>query len=193
VPKLWDQTIEAHRVAVREAILDAAAALVDERGLLAVTMSRLAERAGIGRATLYTYFPDVESVLAAWHERQVGRHLHQLSEVGAGAGDIEQRLRAVLEAYARIAFQRSSHFQGAEVAAVLHRGDATTRAEAHLKDFVRDLVAEGAEAGVLRDDVPAEELAGYCLHALGAAAVATSEAAVQRLVEVTLAGLRTAQ
>jgi AcrR family transcriptional regulator len=42
-------------------------------------MSQIAaEASGIGRATLYKYFPDVESILRAWHERQVGAHLHQL-------------------------------------------------------------------------------------------------------------------
>jgi hypothetical protein len=37
--------------------------------------------------------------------------------------------------------------------------------------------------------VPVEELAGYCLHALGAAATLTGEAAIDRLVTITLAGL----
>jgi len=52
VPKLWDSTIEAHRRAVRDAALDAAAALVAEHGLRSVTMSRIAQTAGVGRATL---------------------------------------------------------------------------------------------------------------------------------------------
>jgi len=38
------------------------------------------------------------------------------------------------------------------------------------------------------DDVPATELASYCLHALHAASSLSSEAAVRRLVTVTLAG-----
>jgi hypothetical protein len=38
--------------------------------------------------------------------------------------------------------------------------------------------------------VPAAELASYALHALGAASVLPSKAAVKRLVAVTLAGLR---
>ena len=33
VPKLWSETIAAHRREVRDAILDTAAALVDEHGL----------------------------------------------------------------------------------------------------------------------------------------------------------------
>jgi AcrR family transcriptional regulator len=52
---------------VREAILDATGELVLSRGLLAVTMSDIAEATGIGRATLYKYFPGVEAILNAWH------------------------------------------------------------------------------------------------------------------------------
>ena len=55
VPKLWSDTIAQHRHAVREAILDTTWALVTEHGLLSVTMSQIAEEAGVGRATLYKY------------------------------------------------------------------------------------------------------------------------------------------
>ena len=41
----------------------------------------------------------------------------------------------------------------------------------------------------IRDDTPADELATYCLHALSAAGVVSSQEAVDRLVCVTLAGL----
>jgi AcrR family transcriptional regulator len=63
--------VETHRQEVREAILDATGGLVQSRGLLAVTMSDIAEATGIGRATLYKYFPDVEMILSAWHQRHV--------------------------------------------------------------------------------------------------------------------------
>lgn len=48
---------------------------------------------------------------------------------------------------------------------------------------------EGAASGELRDDVAADELASYCLHALAAASSLRSKAAVRRLVAVALAGL----
>ena len=48
-------------------------------------MSQIAEQTGIGRATLYKYFPDVEAILLAWHERQVTGHL-------AGSPTSETRL-----------------------------------------------------------------------------------------------------
>jgi AcrR family transcriptional regulator len=186
VPKLWNETIEAHRRAVRDATLDTTAALVAEQGLRAVTMSQIAEETGIGRATLYKYFPDVEAILVAWHERQVSGHLEQLRALRDEPGAPSGRLRAVLEAYADI--QREHH--GAELAAQLHRGEHVAHAQQHLSDLLRDLLAEGVVSGEIRGDVAADELASYCINALGAASDLRSKAAVRRLVMVTLAGLR---
>jgi AcrR family transcriptional regulator len=186
VPKLWNDTIDEHRREVRDAILDATATLVAERGLTAVNMSEIAERAGIGRATLYKYFEDVESVLVAWHERQVADHVAELAGVRDRLADPAERLHAVLEAFAMISHQRHD----TDLGALLHRGDHVKRAHDQLHTLVRDLIAEGASAGVLRHDVSPPELATFCLHALTGASALPSKAAVRRLVGVTLAGLR---
>ncbi|MFD0370102.1 TetR/AcrR family transcriptional regulator [Streptomyces sp. NPDC127114] len=188
MPKLWNETIEAHRSAVRDAVLDAAASLVTEHGLLSVTMSRIAQETGIGRATLYKYFPDVESVLTAWHERRVAAHLEQLEAVRDRSTDPGERLRAVLEAYALMSYERHEH-HGTEIAALLHQGPGIAQAHRRLLGLVAGLIDEGAASGGLRTDVPAGELAVYCLHSLGAAAGLPSKAAVRRLVGVTVAGL----
>ncbi|MFI5875348.1 TetR/AcrR family transcriptional regulator [Streptomyces sp. NPDC051445] len=188
MPKLWNETIEEHKRAVRDAVLETAAALVAEQGLRGVTMSRIAEESGIGRATLYKYFPDVESIMAAWHERQIAAHLDELAGLRDRAGTPGERLEAVLERYAFIQQQRHGH--GGELSALLHRGDHVGHAEQHLRHFIRGLLVEGVQAGQVRGDVIPDELAGYCLHALAGAGALTSKAAVRRLVAVTLAGLR---
>ncbi len=189
MPKLWNQTIETHRQEVREAILDAAAALVTEHGLRSATMSQIAERTGIGRATLYKYFPDIEAILLAWHERQIIGHLKYLADVRDRAGDARGKLEAVLEAFALISHESHGHHD-AELAAFLHRDAQVARAQRQLRDMIRDLLIEVAETGALRVDVAPDELASYCLHALGAAGSLPSKAAVHRLVTVTLAGLQ---
>lgn len=56
--------------------------------------------------------------------------------------------------------------------------------------LLRDLLAEAAKAGAIRDDVGSDELATYCLHTLTAAGGLPSNAAVRRLVTVTLDGLK---
>jgi AcrR family transcriptional regulator len=188
VPRLWTETIQAHRHQVRDAIVDTTAALVAEHGLLSVTMSQIAEEAGIGRATLYKYFPDVEAILLAWHERQIAGHLQQLAEVRDQAGDAGERLEAVLEAYALISQESHGHHD-TQLVALLHRGEQVARARQQLRDMLRALLTEAAEAGEVRDDVAPDELASYCLHALAAAGSLPSKAAVRRLVTVILAGL----
>jgi AcrR family transcriptional regulator len=189
VPKLWNETIEAHRREVRGAILDATAALVAEHGLLSVTMSRIADATGIGRATLYKYFPDVDAILRAWHERQISLHLEHLAGVRDQVGDAGGRLEAVLQGYAFIAHESHGHHD-AELAALLHRDEQVVRAEHRLRNMVRELLTAAAATGHIRDDVGPDELASYCLHALGAAGSLRSKSAVSRLVGVTLAGLR---
>ena len=182
MPKLWNDTIETHRREVRNAILDSAWALAVEHVPSAVRMSEVAEKAGIGRATLYKYFPDVEAILAAWHERQINHHLEQLAEIRDKTDDPGRRLRAVLEGYARIQQRRAQHHNqphGGELASLLHTYERVATAHRQIHCFIRDVLT----------DAKADELANYCLFALTAASTLSSEAALRRLVSVTLAGL----
>ena len=193
MPRLWSTTIETHRRAVRDAAVDVTAALVAQRGLRSVTMSEIAERTGIGRATLYKYFPDVESILREWHEREIGRHLEQLAAARDSAAGSEERLQAVLETFAAIAHHAHVDHD-AELAALLHRSaQQVIRAQAEVQRLIVDVLTEGASAGVVRTDISADELAAYCLHALAAAGTLPAMGAVHRLVDVTLAGLRPAR
>ena len=95
----------------------------------------------------------------------------------------------MLEAYALVCHASRKH-RNTELAAFLHRDKHVARAQQQLRDMIRDLLAEGAQSGELRDDVAPDELATYCLHALTAASSLPSKTAVHRLVTVTVAGLR---
>jgi AcrR family transcriptional regulator len=189
VPKLWTDTIEEHRQQVRDAIRKATAELVHEQGLLSVTMSAIAERTEIGRATLYKYFPDVEAILFDWHESKISGHLEQLARLAHGPGSPGDRVTAVLDAYALMRYgSRGQH--GTDLSAFLHRGQHLASAERALHQLIRDLLDEAAHAGAIRDDVPPGELATYCLHALNAAASVDSAAAVRRLAALTCAAIQ---
>lgn len=149
-------------------------------------MSQIAESVGIGRATLYKYFGGVETILLAWHEREIARHLEQLADVrGQGLG-------AVLEAFALM--RHASHGRhDPELSEFLHRDRQVARAQHQVHRLLVELIREAAASGEVRDDVGPDELAAYCLHALAAARSLPSKAAVRRLVSVTVAGLRPAQ
>jgi AcrR family transcriptional regulator len=190
VPKLWSETIESHRREVHDAILETTASLVAEHGLRAVTMSQIAEETRIGRATLYKYFPDVEAILVAWHERHISGHLERLVKLRDRAGGAGERLEVVLEAYALIRHEIAHQHHGTDLVALVHQGQHVARAQHQLSHLIQDLLAEAAKTGRVRDDVAPAELTSYCLHALEAASGLPSKAAVHRLVMLTLAGLR---
>ena len=190
MPKLWAQTIQTHRQEVGDAILDTTAALVAEHGLRAVTMSQIAEQTGIGRATLYKYFPDVEAILLAWHERHVAGHLSELAALRDQADDAGQALDAVLSAYALLMHDRAKQTGGTDLSALVHQDKHVSQIDKQLRRLLQDLLAEASRTGHVRTDIAPEELASYCIHALSAAANAPSKASVQRLVNVIFTGLR---
>ena len=187
VPKLWTETIEEHRRAVHDTTLDTTAALAREHGLAAVTMSQIAAAAGIGRATLYKYFPDVEAILVAWHERQIALHLRQLTAARDAAGTPAGQLEAVLTAFALI--QHEHH--GTELpVSLLHRGEHVARARQQLQEPGRRPARHRRPDGRDPRRHRTRRAGGYCLHALTAAGALPSEAAVRRLLAVTMSGLR---
>lgn len=188
MPKLWSETVETHRHEVREAIQEAAARLVSEKGLRSVTMSQIAEETGIGRATLYKYYADVETILRGWHDRQIAHHLRLVMESRDAQTRPTARLQAALRTYGRIAREVTRH-SDTDLAALLHRGHAH-RAQDELHQLMTDLIRGAADEGTVRDDISADELATYCINALAAARALDSKAAVERLVEVTFRGLQ---
>lgn len=167
MPKLWTETVDSHRHAVREAILHAVYSQLHAHGLAGITMSGIAQRAGIGRATLYKYFPDVQSILDAAHEQHIGEHVAELTALAdsdAAAGD---RLESVLALYLRICTERVRHGD-ADLVSLLHRPDVVSRADDQLLAVFTGLLTDAVDAGAVRDDVPVPDLARFSLQSLAA-------------------------
>lgn len=188
MPKLWNETIEEHRDAVQEALIEAAGDLVSESGIAGLSMAAIASRAGVGRATLYRYFSDLEAILRAWHERHVGHHLAALAATRDGEPDPEARLLALLESYVRVVRESARH-GGNALAGLLHRAPHMAGAERQVRAIIKAALADAATAGAIRKDVPSDELAEFVLAALGAAGDLSLPASA-RLVAVTMAGLK---
>lgn len=188
MPKLWEESIDGHRRAVRDAITEAAWQLAEEQGPLTLTMSQVATAAGIGRATLYKYFPDVESILIARHAAHVEGHLQGLEQVRADAGPVGPRLVAVVHGYASICFHRAQE-SSTDISALVHRSPAVADAERRLRQVFVELIDEAAAERLVRTDVSSEELAGYCLHAVSAAGQAADLEHLRRLERLVLDGL----
>ena len=101
-----------------------------------------------------------------------------------GRGNLEEQTRAAV-ANLETALDRAGALPD-----VVKTTIYVVRREHQLHEMLRGLLTEASGSGIVRNDLPAGELATYCLHALGAARRLSSKAAVRRLVEVTLDGLR---
>lgn len=77
---LRNEPVQARSTARLTALLDAAAAVIDEIGYERLTTAMVAERAGASIGTVYRYFPDRIALLQALGARNLDRVLNRVSE-----------------------------------------------------------------------------------------------------------------
>lgn len=144
------QARQSRAVATVEAIVEAAAYILAERGATGFTTNRVAERAGVNIASLYQYFPNKEALLfqlarTTW-ERQTVRLAPILTREGPDqAGKLRDFLREFFlieaaEVDLRRALRQASVDLGdtPEFAELIATGAALTRR------FLNDTLAESA-------------------------------------------------
>ena len=90
----------------REQLLDVAADMVVERGIAALTMEGLAERAGVSKALPYQHFDNAGAVLIALYGREIGLLGRRVYEAVDGVADPETRVRAAIHSYFDIVAER---------------------------------------------------------------------------------------
>ncbi len=105
----------------RERVLDAAEVVLAEVGVTA-TMDEIAEAAGIGRRTLFRYFPSREDLIAAAIERRYQRLDREVfDDAHLEADDPDELIRRVLTTTHRVAAQMGkAHWQVAADREVLN-------------------------------------------------------------------------
>jgi len=133
------------------AILDAAAEVLAARGPTA-SMTEIAAAAGLGRATLYRYFPTREALLDGLTEAAI-------ADIIARIADAELDALPVPAALARLT--RGILTAGSKYAALAQSGgkpDKSAEVERQLTEPVRGLLARGVADGTLRGDLPADLL-----------------------------------
>ncbi len=190
------------RVGTRAALLRAAAGLLEERGMAAVTLRAVGERAGVSRQAPYKHFADKEELLSVVAADYFGRMGEEMSGAAGVAGDAYGRLEAMVEAYVRFALanpHRRRLMCGPEVNGspypVVHEA-----AGAVYQRFV-GVVAECQEAGDLPRGDPVKLAALMYATAHGAVELALSGHTEESkglgdplaLVQLLLASLRVRQ
>jgi len=146
-------------------ILDAAIAVIAEKGFHSSRVSDIADRARVADGTIYLYFKSKEQILMAALDGAFQAFFRRAKEELAGSGDAPKKLRIL----ARLHLQALA--RNRSVAVVLQtelRQSAKFLAEfsqRELKGYfnlIREIIREGQAAGAIRADV-SDKIAAACL------------------------------
>jgi AcrR family transcriptional regulator len=140
-----------HKAAVRERLLDAAYACLDEKGLEGLTTREVLERAGMSAGTLYHYFSGMDDLVMALAERAVEVEFPDLAE-DADLLDLVGRLLGPQTGFSVLPELRVRARIDPEVRRALSRYDELT-----VSRFA-PLVEQAQREGVIADDVDAAAL-----------------------------------
>lgn len=154
------------------------------------SLEAIARAAGVGIGTLYRNFPTREDLVAAVYENE----LSVVLERGAALLPTEKpdvALREFMRLYSGfIATKRgmaeSLRAGGARTAA------ASAQTRQRVDATVQPFLVAGAEQGIFRDDVSADDVTAAMVGVFLTTAESTDSAQVERLLDLVVRGLRTA-
>jgi len=138
----------------RERILDAAYELFSQRGIRAVGVNDVTERAHVAMATLYRHFPSKENLVLAFLDLREQRWTRDFIEAGAvGRGsNPEERLLAIFDVLDEW-FHRDDFEAGSFIRVLLELGPENPAGGASVRHLeqLRAIVRHFAEEAGLRD------------------------------------------
>jgi AcrR family transcriptional regulator len=197
-------TTSAARGEKRPLILRAATEVFSERGFAAVTVAEIADRAGIGKGTVYEYFASKEELLFAVFEWMNEGISDRIRELLAAGGTTHDRLLRMLDLGAEVTREQVDM-----QAVVLDFWAASrgTRSEERYnqachesfqtyRSLVAEVIREGQASGELRAGIDADAVATMLVAAMDGLGVQIffdrgidAVEVVDRFGEVVLAGL----
>ena len=138
----------------RERILDAAYELFSRRGIRAVGVNEVIERAGVATATLYRHFPSKEKLVLAFLDLREQRWTKDLIEAGAmlRGSNPEERLLAIFDVLDEW-FHRDDFEAGSFIKVLLELGPENPAGGASVRHLeqLRAIARHLAEEAGLRD------------------------------------------
>lgn len=92
-----------HHGDLRREMTEAAIVLVEQDGVEALSLRKLAERVGVSQTALYHHFRDKQALLCAVGEAAIERFAGEMQRGMAEAGDLEARFERFVTVYVRFA------------------------------------------------------------------------------------------
>lgn len=99
MPKIIGETLASHRELTRARLFEALGSLMGEQSFESITMSQIAERAGVGRTAVYNHFADKEVLLLAYMREVTGEFARVLTQRLEAEPDPLMRLRIYIRSH----------------------------------------------------------------------------------------------
>ena len=99
MPKIIGESLASHRELTRARLFEALGSLMGEQSFESVTMSQIAERAGVGRTAVYNHFADKEVLLLAYMREVTGEFARVLTQRLEAEPDPLMRLRIYIRSH----------------------------------------------------------------------------------------------
>lgn len=193
MPSIWAETLREHRALVAARIQEAFADLLAERGLDGVTLSAVAERAGIARTAIYNYVGDKHELLFAHAEERIARFVDEVGAAAPDGADPTAQLRAYVAHTVR-AFADEPAGHDLMPSLTPEEQARVMRTLQPIHALLEHIVADGVRAGVFTAG-PTDELVTFVNATLGGYRTmlgrgeVDADAAVETIVHVLLHGL----
>jgi AcrR family transcriptional regulator len=158
----WVEATQTYKDRQRHAITATALDLLTEHGGTGLSMSTLAEAAGISRPTLYRYYPDLDAVLVGIAQ-MVADHDDAFAARVRAEPDPTRQLHTALEAVANVAAH--TRLPGAALEAALPPAgrDLLRAHQERVRGLLADILRRGVRDGEFAADVDPDADAGLIL------------------------------
>jgi AcrR family transcriptional regulator len=143
-------TTSAVRDHISTAILDAAALVLSAKGDTA-SMEDVAAAAGVGRATIYRYFPSRDDLLSALSEVAIDDAHRRITEADLARATVPEALARIIRAVVACGIKFS-------VLTSDHSHVDRNRVERLIRDPIQAVFRRGQDEGVLRTDLTTDIL-----------------------------------
>ena len=177
----------------RQAILKAAAKLLDEGGMGRVTMEAVAQRAGVGKPTIYRSWPNAQALAMAALMAQPAPDTG-VKKTGSALADLRRQLRKVVDTFSTTRGRQVSRMmaaaeQDSEIAKVF-RNQVILKS----REEGRVLLVRAREAGDIRADVDIDvvldAIYGPLFYRLLIGHAPLDHAFADRVLDLVIAGIR---
>jgi AcrR family transcriptional regulator len=142
---------------LRDEILDATQALLAEEGsAAAVSIRAVARRVGVTPPSIYLHFADKDDLMFQCCRRGFEALEARMRDASAGVADPAERLRRMGRAYVEFGVANGEQYRvifDADPASSTHLAAGEDLPGVRAFELLVETVAEGAAAGVLRDDL----------------------------------------